>query len=96
MSCGVSASQTTDQLLTLAAQKGLRFERHFSTEGVHPYDEVEWEWRDARITNYADGSVAFEQKEVEFPAFWSQNATAIFAKPRGNWMHVLLSKNADA
>ena len=29
-------------------------------------------------------------------AFWSQSATAIFAKPRGNWMHVLLSKNADA
>ena len=29
-------------------------------------------------------------------ASWSQSATAIFAKPRGNWMHVLLSKNADA
>ena len=42
-------------------QAGIGIRRHFTTEGVHPYDEVVWERRDARITNYRDGSVAFEQ-----------------------------------
>jgi ribonucleoside-diphosphate reductase alpha chain len=54
--------------------------RYFTTDGVHPYDEVEWEQRDARITNFADGSVAFEQTGVEFPVTWSQNATNIVAQ----------------
>jgi adenosylcobalamin-dependent ribonucleoside-diphosphate reductase len=52
----------------------------FTSEGVDPYDEVVWERRDARITNHADGSVAFEQADVEFPAAWSQNATNIVAQ----------------
>ncbi|MEO9223960.1 MAG: LAGLIDADG family homing endonuclease [Acidimicrobiales bacterium] len=54
--------------------------RRFTTEGVHPYDEVAWERRDARITNYRDGSVAFEQLGVEFPTSWSLNATNIVAQ----------------
>ena len=54
--------------------------RHFTTEGVHPYDEVEWERRDSRITDYRDGSVAFEQLGVEVPAGWSVNATNILAQ----------------
>src|SRR3974390_337781 len=54
--------------------------RHFTTDGVHPYDEVVWERRDARITNYRDGSVAFEQLGVEVPADWSINATNILAQ----------------
>ncbi|HXX90231.1 MAG TPA: vitamin B12-dependent ribonucleotide reductase, partial [Acidimicrobiales bacterium] len=54
--------------------------RHFTAEGVHPYDEVVWERRDARITNYRDGSVAFEQLGVEVPASWSLNATNILAQ----------------
>ncbi len=45
--------------------------------GSIPYDEVVWERRDARITNWIDGSVAFEQLGVEFPITWSQNATNI-------------------
>ncbi|MGH9130553.1 MAG: vitamin B12-dependent ribonucleotide reductase [Acidimicrobiales bacterium] len=57
---------------------GLR--RHFSTEGVHPYDQVAWERRDARIVNFADGAVAFEQLGVEVPAKWSVNATNILAQ----------------
>ena len=36
-------------------QAGIGIRRHFTTEGVHPYDEVEWERRDARITNFRDG-----------------------------------------
>ena len=54
--------------------------RHFTTPGVHPYDEVEWERRDARISNWKDGSVAFEQLDVEFPTTWSLNATNIVAQ----------------
>ena len=43
---------------------GLR--RLFTSAGVDPYDEIVWERRDARITNWLDGSVAFEQLDVEF------------------------------
>src|SRR5262245_40552568 len=61
-------------------QAGIGIRRHFTTEGVHPYDMVEWERRDARITNFRDGSVAFEQVGVEFPTTWSLNATNIVAQ----------------
>jgi ribonucleoside-diphosphate reductase alpha chain len=57
---------------------GLAVERRFTTPGVHPYDEVEWELRDAVIGDPDDP--AFEQREVEFPATWSQNATNIVAQ----------------
>ncbi|MFN2588707.1 MAG: vitamin B12-dependent ribonucleotide reductase [Actinomycetota bacterium] len=60
--------------------RGLGIRRHFTTEGVHPYDEVEWELRDAVIQNYRTGEVAFEQKGIEFPKTWSQNATNIVAQ----------------
>ncbi len=56
---------------------GLRLERVWTTEGVHPYDEVTWERRDVVMTNWRDGSVNFEQRGVEFPDFWSINATNI-------------------
>ena len=61
-------------------QAGIGIRRHFTTEGVHPYDEVEWDRRDARITNFRDGTVAFEQLGVEFPTTWSVNATNIVAQ----------------
>jgi ribonucleoside-diphosphate reductase alpha chain len=61
-------------------QAGIGIRRHFTTPGVDPYDELEWERRDARITNWKDGSVAFEQLGVEFPAGWSLNATNIVAQ----------------
>ena len=54
--------------------------RHFTTPGVHPYDEVVWEHRDARISNWKDGTVAFEQLGVEFPTTWSLNSTNIVAQ----------------
>ena len=54
--------------------------RHYTTPGVHPYDQVVWEKRDARISNWKDGSVAFEQFGVEFPVTWSLNATNIVAQ----------------
>ena len=54
--------------------------RLFTSAGVDPYDEIVWERRDARITNWIDGSVAFEQLDVEFPVSWSLNATNIVAQ----------------
>ncbi len=54
----------------------LRIERYFTTEGVHPFTEVEWEERYASITA-ENGEVIFEQNDVEMPAFWSQMATNV-------------------
>ena len=61
-------------------QAGIGIRRHFTTEGTDPYDMVEWETRDARISNWKTGEVAFEQLGVEFPADWSLNATNIVAQ----------------
>jgi ribonucleoside-diphosphate reductase alpha chain len=67
--------------MAIASQRtGIGIRRHFTTEGVHPYEEVVWEQRDSRITNYRDGSVAFEQLGVEVPSTWSVNATNILAQ----------------
>jgi ribonucleoside-diphosphate reductase alpha chain len=56
---------------------GLTMERVFSTEGVHPYDELTWERRDVVQTNWKTGETVFEQRGVEFPDFWSVNASTI-------------------
>src|SRR6476469_5916736 len=61
-------------------QTRIGIRRHFTTEGIDPYDRVEGERRDARITNFRDGAVAFEQIGVEFPQGWSLNATNIVAQ----------------
>ena len=61
-------------------QVGIGIRRHFTKAGTHPYDQVSWERRDARISNYRDGTVAFEQLGVEFPVGWSLNATNIVAQ----------------
>jgi ribonucleoside-diphosphate reductase alpha chain len=58
--------------------QGLSIERRFSSAGTHPFDEIEWEKRDAVIGN--PESPAFEQRGVEFPKSWSQNATNIVAQ----------------
>jgi ribonucleoside-diphosphate reductase alpha chain len=55
---------------------GLSIERVFTSD-VHPYDEVIWERRDVVQTNWKTGEVVFEQKGVEFPDFWSVNASTI-------------------
>jgi ribonucleoside-diphosphate reductase alpha chain len=55
---------------------GLSFPRFFSTAGIDPFDEVEWDLRSAVITNER-GEVVFEQRDVEIPRFWSQQATNI-------------------
>jgi ribonucleoside-diphosphate reductase alpha chain len=58
--------------------KGLAIERRFSSPGTHPFDEIDWEIRDAVIGDPA--APAFEQRGVEFPKSWSQNATNIVAQ----------------
>ncbi|HET9058512.1 MAG TPA: vitamin B12-dependent ribonucleotide reductase, partial [Acidimicrobiales bacterium] len=59
---------------------GIGIRRYFTTPGTDPYDTVTWERRDARITNWATGAVAFEQLGVEVPRGWSVNATNILAQ----------------
>ena len=57
---------------------GLVFNRKFTKEGEHPFDELEWEKRDVKISDY-DDNVVFEQKGVEVPKNWSQLAADIVA-----------------
>jgi len=56
---------------------GLQIERIFTTEGTHPYDEVTWQRRDVVQQNWKTGETVFEQRGVEFPDFWSVNASTI-------------------
>ncbi len=58
--------------------KGLVFARRFSTPGIAPYEEVQWERRTASITD-TKGNTIFEQRDVEVPADWSMTATNIVA-----------------
>lgn len=83
-------AKTRDEFKTASGK--LRVERLFTTAAVDPFDEVEWERRDAVIGS--GEKVAFEQKRVEFPKAWSQNATNIVAQkyfrgplgtPRREW-----------
>ncbi|GAA2187652.1 vitamin B12-dependent ribonucleotide reductase [Micromonospora lupini] len=69
---GVTTSRSRNK-----AGTGLKIERVWTTEGVHPYDEVSWERRDVVMTNWRDGSINFEQRGVEFPESWSVNAANI-------------------
>ena len=55
---------------------GLEFLRYFSREGIDPFDELEWEQRSAVIAN-ENGETVFEQRDVEIPKSWSQQATNV-------------------
>ena len=55
---------------------GLKIPRYFSRAGVSPYNEIEWELRNASITN-ENGKVVFEQTNVEIPKTWSLMATQV-------------------
>ena len=57
--------------------KGLTIERIYTTEGIHPYDQVTWDRRDVVQQNWKTGEVVFEQRGVEFADFWSVNASTI-------------------
>jgi ribonucleoside-diphosphate reductase alpha chain len=59
-----------------AGVSGIEYTRFFTREGIDPFDEVEWDVRSAVIGN-EKGQVVFEQRDVEIPRFWSQQATNI-------------------
>src|SRR5688500_7988037 len=69
----VRAKKSADKVPAVA---GLEFSCYFTLPGVDPFDEVEWEIRSAVIGN-EKGKVVFEQRDVEIPKFWSQQATNI-------------------
>ena len=71
-----SANGRSDKKNSQPKSAGLTIQPVF-TSGVHPYDEVTWERRDVVQTNWKTGEVVFEQKGVEFPDFWSVNASTI-------------------
>ena len=56
--------------------RGISVGRYYTKPGTHPYDQIEWERRDARITN-EKGATVFEQLAVEVPRTWTQTATNI-------------------
>ncbi|HET9250703.1 MAG TPA: vitamin B12-dependent ribonucleotide reductase [Candidatus Eisenbacteria bacterium] len=64
--------------LGVETRQGLRFPRVYTKAGVNPFDQVEWELRTAIISN-EHGQMVFEQRDVEFPKFWSQMATNVVA-----------------
>src|SRR6059058_6217146 len=74
---GAPASPARGRRQANGRPQSLRIERVYTTPGVHPYDAVTWERRDVVMTNWRDGSINFEQRGVEFPDFWSVNATNI-------------------
>ncbi|HKX66263.1 MAG TPA: vitamin B12-dependent ribonucleotide reductase, partial [Intrasporangium sp.] len=59
------------------AKRGVKIDRIYTKPGVHPYDEVTWERRDVVQQNWKTGETIFEQRGVEFPDFWSVNASTI-------------------
>jgi ribonucleoside-diphosphate reductase alpha chain len=67
--------------MSLASERGiLGIRRCFTTPDIDPYDQVAWEHRTSRLVDHRDGSVAFEQDDVEVPSSWSLNATNILAQ----------------
>ena len=73
---GAGVEPSRSKTKAAAAAPGLTFPRFFTDAGVDPFDEVEWELRAALIGNER-GELVFEQRDVEIPKFWSQQATNI-------------------
>ena len=72
--------KTADEVVNTVvdADTSVAPKRYFTVPGIDPFDAIEWELRDAHIPG-KDGPT-FEQKDVEFPKFWSQTATNIVAQ----------------
>ncbi|MSW10918.1 MAG: vitamin B12-dependent ribonucleotide reductase, partial [Actinobacteria bacterium] len=73
----ITTSTPTGFIHNTVNKPGLVMERVYTTEGVHPYDDVTWERRDVVQNNWKTGEVVFEQRGVEFPESWSVNASTI-------------------
>jgi ribonucleoside-diphosphate reductase alpha chain len=72
------ATRSTAEKSSIKGDGGLSVSRRYTQDGTHPFDMVEWEIRDAIIGDPA--KPAFEQRGVEFPKTWSQNATNIVSQ----------------
>ncbi|PJE75480.1 ribonucleoside-diphosphate reductase, adenosylcobalamin-dependent [Candidatus Uhrbacteria bacterium CG10_big_fil_rev_8_21_14_0_10_48_11] len=68
--------RVSKQSVHSSGDEGYHVAHYFTKAGVHPYDEITWEKRDASIAG-SDGKLVFEQKDVEVPSFWSQLATNV-------------------
>ena len=66
-----------DEVVPPRRGHGLTIERVFTKAGVHPYDQITWQLRDVVQKNWKTGETVFEQTGVEFPDFWSVNASTI-------------------
>jgi len=82
---GSSATKVKDVQLSQGAASSIKrfasaasINRFFTEQGLHPFDEIEWDFREVGITDDR-GEVIFEQKEVEVPSFWSQTAINVVA-----------------
>ena len=73
----ITTSTGTGFIHNTLHKPGLVMERVYTTEGLHPYDAITWERRDVVQNNWKTGEVVFEQRGVEFPDFWSVNASTI-------------------
>ncbi len=73
---GAAATEYVNAVID--AEASVTPQRFFTIPGRDPFDEIEWESRHALIPG-KDGP-AFDQKDVEFPRFWSQTATNIVAQ----------------
>jgi len=71
-----ATAEVVNSVMDEEARLGVR--RYFTIPGRDPFDEIEWEIRDAVIPGR--NGPAFEQRGVEFPRFWSQTATNIVAQ----------------
>src|SRR5271166_3730137 len=69
-------AQNAAPVNSAAPGRGIVLDRFFTTAGVDPYSQVEWDMRSAVISG-EDGRVVFEQKDVEVPRAWSQTATNV-------------------
>ena len=74
---GATSATSPNGAASRGDRRGLRIARINTTPGVHPYDEVTWERRDVSQQNWKTGATVFEQRGVEFPDFWSVNASTI-------------------
>jgi ribonucleoside-diphosphate reductase alpha chain len=63
-----------------AGDRRTRLDRRFTVAGRSPFDDLTWEKRDARLVDHRDGTVVFEQRDVEFPSTWSVTASNIVAQ----------------
>ena len=74
----VEATEKELENVVVDAEASLGVRRYFTIPGRDPFDEIEWETRDAFIPGKE--KAVFEQKDVEFPRFWSQTSTNIVAQ----------------